>query len=84
MAKINVKDTEVTVIKINNEDYISISDMIKAKDGEFFVTSWLRNHNTLEYIGIWERVYNPIFNYVEFDTIKSKAGLNSFRIRVKN
>jgi hypothetical protein len=83
MAKINVKGTEVTVIQINNEDYISISDMIKAKDGEFFVTSWLRNRNTLEYIGIWEQVYNPNFNYVEFDTIKSRAGLNSFRISVK-
>ncbi|KAA6301757.1 MAG: hypothetical protein EZS26_002066 [Candidatus Ordinivivax streblomastigis] len=83
MAKITVKNTEITVVKINDEDYISLTDMIKAKDGEFFVTSWLRNRNTLEYIGIWERVYNPNFNYVEFDTIKSKAGLNSFRISVK-
>ena len=84
MAKIIVKDTEVTVLQINNEDYISLTDMIKAKDGEFFVTSWLRNRNTLEYIGIWEKVYNPNFNYVEFDTIKSQAGLNSFRISVKD
>jgi hypothetical protein len=83
MAKIHVKDTEVTVIQINNEDYISISDMIKAKDGDFFVTSWLRNRNTLEYIGIWEQVYNPNFNCVEFDIIKNKAGLNSFRVSVK-
>ncbi|MDR1679941.1 MAG: KilA-N domain-containing protein [Prevotellaceae bacterium] len=84
MAKIFVKDTEVTVLQINNEDYISLTDMIKAKDGEYFVTSWLRNRNTLEYIGIWEKVYNPHFNYVEFDTIKSQAGLNSFRISVKD
>lgn len=83
MAKINVKGTEVTVVQINNEDYISLTDMIRAKDGEFFVTSWLRNRNTLEYIGIWEQVYNPNFNYVEFDIIKSNAGLNSFRISVK-
>lgn len=54
MAKIQVKDTEVTVIQINNEDYICITDMIKAKDGDFFVTDWLRNRNTLEYLGIWE------------------------------
>ncbi|MDR3047297.1 MAG: KilA-N domain-containing protein [Bacteroidales bacterium] len=80
MAQIIVKGTEVTILQINNEDYISLSDMIKAKDGEFFVTSWLRNRNTLEYIGIWERVYNPNFNYVEFDIIKSNAGLNSFFI----
>jgi len=83
MAKIKVKDTEVTVIRINNEDYICITDMIKAKDGEFFVTDWLRNRNTLEYIGIWEQVYNSNFNYGEFATIKNKAGLNSFKISAK-
>jgi hypothetical protein len=83
MAKITVKDTEVTVIKIDNEDYICITDMIKTKDGEFFVSDWLRNRNTLEYIGIWEQIYNPNFNYGEFDIIKSQAGLNSFKISVK-
>jgi len=83
MAKINVKNTEVSVIKINNEDYICITDMIKAKDGEFFVTDWLRNRNTLEYIGIWEQVYNPNFNYGEFAIIKNKAGLNSFKTSAK-
>ena len=83
MAKITVKDTEVNVIKINNEDYICITDMIKAKDGEFFVTDWLRNRNTLEYIGIWEQVYNSNFNYGEFAIIKNKAGLNSFKTSAK-
>jgi hypothetical protein len=83
MAKITVKDTEVTVLQINSEDYICITDMIKAKDGDFFVSDWLRNRNTLEYIGIWEQVYNPDFNYAEFAIIKSLAGLNSFKISVK-
>jgi hypothetical protein len=83
MAKITVKDTEITVIKVGNEDYICITDMLKAKDGDFFVTDWLRNRNTLEYIGIWEQIYNPNFNYGEFATIKSQAGLNSFKISVK-
>ena len=83
MAKITVKDTEVTVISIKNEDYICITDMIKAKDGDFFVSDWLRNRNTLEYIGIWEKVYNPNFNYGEFAIIKSQSGLNSFKISVK-
>ena len=54
-----------------------------AKDGDFFITDWLRNRNTLEYIDIWEQVYNPNFNYGEFATIKSKSGLNSFKISVK-
>jgi hypothetical protein len=83
MTKITVKDTEITVILVGNEDYICITDMIKAKDGDFFVTDWLRNRNTLEYIGIWEQVYNPAFNYGEFATIKSRAGLNNFKISVK-
>ena len=83
MAKITVRDTEVTVIQINNDDYLCITDMIKAKDGDFFVSDWLRNRNTMEYIGIWEQIYNPDFNYGEFAIIKSQAGLNSFKISVK-
>ena len=83
MAKIKVQDTEVTIIQVNDEDYLSLTDMIRAKDGDFFVTDWLRNRNTLEYIGLWEEVYNPIFNYGEFATIKSHSGLNSFKISVK-
>jgi len=83
MAKINVKDTEITVIQINNEDYICITDMIKAKDGDFFISDWIRNRNTLEYLGIWEQIFNPEFNYGEFAIIKNQSGLNSFKISVK-
>ena len=83
MAKITVKDTEVNVIKVNGEDYICLTDMLRAKDGDFFITDWLRNRNTLEFIGIWEKVYNPGFNYGEFATIRNQSGLNSFKISVK-
>ena len=83
MAKITVKDTEINITKINDEDYICITDMLKAKDGEFFVTDWLRNRNTLEYIGTWESVYNPEFDFNEFSQITNKSGLNSFKISVK-
>ena len=83
MAKIKVQDTEVTITNINGEDYICLTDMIRAKDGDFFVADWLRNRNTLEFIGIWEKVYNPSFNYGEFAIIKSQAGLNRFKISVK-
>ena len=83
MAKIIIKDTEVSVVKIGKEDYICLTDMIKAKDGDFFITDWLRNRNTLEFIGIWEKVYNPNFIYGEFAIIKNQAGLNSFKISVK-
>ena len=83
MAKIMVKDTEINITKINDEDYICITDMLKAKDGEFFVTDWLRNRNTLEYIGTWESVYNPEFDFNGFSEITNKSGLNSFKISVK-
>ena len=83
MTKITVKDTEVNVVKINGEDYICLTDMLRAKDGDFFITDWLRNRNTLEFLGIWEKVYNPAFNYGEFAIIKSHSGLNSFKISVK-
>ena len=81
--KIIVQDTPITVIKQGAEDYICLTDMLQAKDGDFFVTDWLRNRNTMEYIGIWEKVYNPDFNYGEFATIRSQAGLNRFKISVK-
>ena len=83
MSKIIVKGTEINIAKINEEDYICITDMLKAKDGEFFVTDWLRNRNTLEYIGTWESVYNPDFDFNEFSQITNKSGLNNFKISVK-
>ena len=83
MSKINVKGIEITIINQNDKDYISLTDMLKAKEGQFFIDSWLRNRNTIEFIGIWERLNNPDFNYVEFDVIKSIAGLNTFKISVK-
>ena len=83
MTKITVQNTEVNVIKVDGEDYICLTDMLHAKDGDFFITDWLRNRNTLEYIGIWEKVYNPDFNYGEFAIIRNQSGLNSFKISVK-
>ena len=83
MAKITVQNTQITVIKQNDDDYISLTDMLKAKDGEFFFSNWLRNRNTIEFLGIWERLMNPNFNCAEFDIIKSQAGLNRFRLSAK-
>ncbi len=83
MREIKVKDMSISIKKIEEKDYISLTDMLKAKDGDFFISDWLRNRNTLEYMGIWEQIYNPNFNCGEFAIIKSKAGLNSFKISVK-
>ena len=80
---INVKGLEVAVVRFNDNDYISLTDMLKAKEGDFFISNWLRNRNTLEFLSIWEEIYNPDFNCAEFDIIKSSAGLNNFRVSVK-
>ena len=80
-GKMIVRGAEISVTTIDDKDYISLTDMLKAKDGEFFITDWLRNRNTLEFIGIWESVYNPAFNYGEFATIRNQSGLNHFAIQ---
>ena len=83
MKAINVLDTKITYFNIDNEDYISLTDMLKSKDGDFFISDWLRNRNTIEFLGIWEELHNPNFNYGEFAIIKSQAGLNSYKLSVK-
>ena len=80
---IAVQGTAVSIITGKDGDYISLTDMLRAKDGDFFISDWLRNRNTVEFLGIWESVFNPAFNYGEFATIKSQAGLNSYKISVK-
>lgn len=83
-STIEVRGTTITILTTKDEDFISLTDMLKARDGEFFISDWLRNRNTLEFLGIWESVHNPGFNYGEFATIKSQAGLNSYKISVKD
>jgi hypothetical protein len=82
-AVIQVQGTAVSILSGKDGDYISLTDMLKAKDGDFFISDWLRNRNTVEFLGIWESVFNPGFNYGEFATIRSQAGLNSYKISVK-
>lgn len=81
--KLIVHGTEIAVTTIDDKDYISLTDMLKAKDGDFFISDWLRNRNTVEFLGIWEQIHNPDFNYGEFAAIRSQAGLNSYKISVK-
>ncbi|GAB6011397.1 KilA-N domain-containing protein [Viscerimonas tarda] len=80
MAKINVKQTDVTIIKIDDVDYISLTDIAKAKnpDANGVIANWLRNRNTIEYLGIWEYLYNPNFKPLEFEGFKNEAGANAF------
>ncbi|HEX7261248.1 MAG TPA: KilA-N domain-containing protein [Luteolibacter sp.] len=82
-ATIEVQGSGITILKTLDGDFISLTDMLKAKDGDFFISDWLRNRNTIEFLGIWESIYNPHFNSGEFATIKSQAGLNSYKLSVK-
>lgn len=83
-AIIEVQGAAITILSRDNVDYLSLTDMLRAKDGDFFISDWLRNRNTVEFLGIWERLYNPDFNSGEFATIKSQAGLNSYKLSVKD
>jgi len=82
-STLEVQETSITVLTYGDADFISLTDMLKAKDGDFFIADWLRNRNTVEFLGIWESVHNPSFNYGEFATIRNQAGLNSYKISVK-
>ena len=84
MSKINVQNTEITVISIDERDYISLTDMVRnIENGSALIEKWLRNKNTIEFLGIWEEMYNPNFNSPEFEGIKNEAGLNRFILSVK-
>jgi hypothetical protein len=82
MAKINVQRTDVTVLQINDADYISLTDMANAKESESraadIIKNWIRNRYSLEFLGTWEMINNPDFKVVEFDHFKSQAGLPNF------
>lgn len=81
--QIHVMWSEITILKIKNEDYICITDMLKSKDREFFISDWLRNRNTIEFLWFWEEVNNPDFNYGGFATIKNKVWLNNYKMSIK-
>lgn len=82
MAKITVQNTTVTVISVNESDYISLTDIAKYKsdDPTAVIGNWMRNRNTIEYLGIWESLYNPQFKPLEFEGFKKEAGLNAFTL----
>jgi hypothetical protein len=70
---ISVLGQHIHIMNHQDSDFISLTDMIKSKDGDFFVSDWLRNRNTVEFLGIWEELHNPDFNYGEFAIITQKA-----------
>lgn len=81
--RMNIHDRPVNVTKISGQDYICLTDMAKAYGAEKVVESWLRNKNTLEFLGAWEGLNNTSFNSHEFEVIKNQAGLNRFNLSAK-
>jgi len=81
---INVKGTEVSVLAHNDDDFISLTDMVSGfEGGNSLIEQWLRNKDTIEFLAIWEKIYNPDFNSLEFEGIRNASGTNRFYISVK-
>ena len=82
MAKIIVQDTPISVLNLEEQDYISLTDMASAKEGDSraadVIKTWIRNSYTIEFLGTWEIIYNPAFKVVEFDHFRKSACLPSF------
>ena len=81
MSKLTVMKREIALYSVEEADFISLTDIARHKDNkrtDYVIQNWLRNRNTIEFLSIWEQLNNPEFNPIEFDGIKSKAGLNSF------
>jgi hypothetical protein len=86
LARIIVKESNISIININNNDYISLTDIAKYRDSErsdYIIQNWMRSRSTIEFIGLWEVLHNPDFNSIEFDGIKNQAGSNSFSLTPK-
>jgi len=81
--KIEIDGQDITIISQGEDDYISLTDMAKSQMQDVIIIKWLSLKNTIEYIGEWEALYNPNFNYTEFGTIKNAAGSNNFVLSVK-
>jgi hypothetical protein len=79
-ATIEVQGAAITVLSLSEEDYISLTDMAKKFGDDSLIYSWMRNRNTVEFLGIWERIHNPDFKGGEFETFRTQAGLNSFHL----
>lgn len=82
-AQIEVENKVISIVQQNEQDYISLTDMVRDEEGSDHIRNWMRNRNTVEFIGLWETLHNPNFKGVEFDTFRKQAGLNNFNLTPK-
>jgi len=81
--QIEVENKLISIVKQDEQDYICLTDMVRDEEGTDHIRNWMRNRNTVEFIGLWETLNNPNFKHVEFDTFRKQAGLNSFNLTPK-
>jgi len=82
-TKIKVEDKVISVVKLNEQDYVCLTDMVRGEEGNDHIRNWMRNRNTVEFLGLWETLHNPDFKGVEFDRFRKEAGLNNFNLTPK-
>ena len=82
-SQIEVENRLISIVKQDEQDYISLTDMVRGEEGSDHIRNWMRNRNTIEFLGLWETLNNPGFKPVEFDTFRKQAGLNSFNLTPK-
>ena len=76
--KIEVENKLISIESNNNNEYISLTDMVRGDEGSDHIRNWMRNRNTIEFIGLWESLHNPDFKGVEFDSFRKEAGLSCY------
>ena len=80
---LHIQDIPVSVVSLDNNDYICLTDMARFKDVErtnYVIQNWMRSRQTIEFVGLWEQLHNPNFKGVEFEAFRKEAGLNSFSL----
>ncbi|RPH29515.1 MAG: KilA-N domain-containing protein [Bacteroidales bacterium] len=82
-SQIEVESKIISIVQLNEQDYICLTDMVRDEHGTDHIRNWMRNRNTVEFLGLWEVINNPNFKHVEFDTFRNQAGLNSFNLTPK-
>ncbi len=82
-SKIKVENKTISIVKQKEQDYVCLTDMVRDENGNDHIRNWMRNRNTVEFIGLWETLHNPNFKGVEFDTFRNQAGLNNFNLTPK-
>ena len=82
-SQIEVENKLISIVKQEEQDYICLTDMVQGEEGSDHIRNWMRNRNTVEFLGLWETLNNPDFKPVEFDTFRKQAGLNNFNLTPK-